>query len=297
MKLGFIGLGRMGKNMVYNLKDKGHSVIANNRSPKPVNEVKRKGIQTAYSIEELVRKLPKQKIIWLMVKSGKPVDLLISQLLPHLKKGDIIIDGGNSYFKDSIKRHNQLKKKNIHFLDCGTSGGMEGARRGACMMVGGNKAAFKKTERLFKDMCVKDGYGYMGNSGAGHFVKMVHNGIEYGMMSAIAEGMAAVRNSSKHFKTDIKTAAKVYAHGSIIESRLMSWFLTALNSKEFKSISGEVPKGETEDEMKHLEGISKMPILHQSRLMRIQSRKKPSFEGKAIAAMRNQFGGHAVKKK
>ena len=297
MKLGFIGLGRMGKNMVYNLTDKGHQVIANNRSPKPINEVKKKGIKTAYSIEELIIKLPKQKIIWIMVKSGKPVDLLISQLLPHLKKGDIIIDGGNSYFKNSIKRHNQLKKKNIYFLDCGTSGGMEGARHGACMMIGGNKAAFKKTETLYKDMCVKDGYGYMGTSGAGHFVKMVHNGIEYGMMSAIAEGMAAVGNSAKSFKTDINTAAKVYAHGSIIESRLMSWFLTALNSKEFKSISGEVPKGETEDEMKHLEQISKMPILHQSRLMRISTRKKPSFEGKAIASMRNQFGGHAVKKK
>ncbi|MEA2037356.1 MAG: decarboxylating 6-phosphogluconate dehydrogenase [Nanoarchaeota archaeon] len=296
MRIGFIGLGRMGKNMVLNLLEKKHQVVAYNRSSKKVKSVVRYGAEGAYSINELVSKLPAQKVIWLMIKSGKPVDLLISKILPFLKKGDIIIDGGNSYFKDSIRRYSYLKKKGISSLDCGTSGGMSGARYGACMMIGGDKAVFKKVERLFKDMCVRRGYGYMGNSGAGHFVKMVHNGIEYGMMGAIAEGMDTIRNHNPKFKTSLKKAAEVYANGSIIEGKLMNWLLTGMNSSDFKAIKGEVPYGETEDEMKKLEGISGMKILRQARLMREGTRKKASYMGKIIATLRNQFGGHAVKK-
>lgn len=293
MKIGFIGLGRMGESMVLNLLEKGHCVVAYNRSQKKVREIEGKGAEGAYSIEELVERLPQKKIIWLMVKAGKPIDLLISKLTPFLKKGDIILDGGNSYFKDSIRRCNSLKKKGIHFLDCGTSGGISGARHGACMMVGGDKKIFKKVEELFKDMCVKDGYGYMGEIGTGHFVKMVHNGIEYGMIGAIAEGMGAIR---KYSPGSLKEAVKVYAHGSIIEGRLMDWLLVGVSSPDFKAILGEVPYGETEDEMEKLERISEMPILHQARLMRVETRKKPSFQGKIISILRNQFGGHSVKK-
>jgi 6-phosphogluconate dehydrogenase len=295
MKLGFIGLGKMGSRMVLNLLDHKHKPIVFNRSPEPTKQLVKKGAIPSFSIQELTSKLPKQKIIWLMVPAGKPVDQNITQLLPYLNKGDIIIDGGNSFYKDSIKRYNMLMKKGIHFLDCGTSGGIDGARHGACMMIGGDKTTFKKIEILFKNLTVKDGYGYMGDSGSGHFVKMVHNGIEYGMMGAIAEGLDSIRKNSK--KTSLKEVAKVYSNGSIIESRLMSWTKKAIDTNQLSKIKGSVPKGKTEDEMKYLETISDTPILKAARKMRINSRKKPGFKGKVISAQRNQFGGHEVDKK
>lgn len=297
MKIGFIGLGRMGMNMVLNLLDHKHIVVANNRSHKPIEKAAKAGAIPAYSLEEMISKLPSQKVVWLMVKSGKPVDDLITKLVPLMKKGDIIIDGGNSFYKDSQRRYKQLKKKNISFLDCGTSGGMEGAREGACMMVGGDKTVFKKVEPLFKDMCVKNGYGFMGNPGAGHFVKMVHNGIEYGMMSAINEGFLAIEKHKKTFETDLKTVSEVYANGSIIEGRLMGWLDDSFKKKKYlDEISCIVPKGETEEEMMALEKIAHMPVLKEARLTRVRTRSGKVC-GKLIAAMRNQFGGHAVNKK
>lgn len=295
MKLGFIGLGRMGLNMVFNLVDSKHQVVAYNRSPEPTKEVAAYRAIPAYSLKELTDKLPSPKIIWIMIKSGQPVDDVITQLIPLLHKGDIIIDGGNSYFEDSKRRYAELKKKGIHFLDCGTSGGMEGARHGACMMIGGDREVFQKVEMLFKDMCVKDGYGYMGSAGAGHFVKMVHNGIEYGMMQAIAEGMQAVKNAP--FGTDMKTAINVYAHGSIVQSRLVDWLREAYTEGLVDKVEGTVPKGETEEEMEKLEGLAEMPVLHTARMMRVQTRAKPSYAGKLLAAMRFKFGGHKVVEK
>ena len=300
LKIGFIGLGRMGSNMVYNLLDHNYKPVVYNRSPEPTKKAARKKAIPSYSIPELIDKLPKQKIIWIMVPSGKPTESMINELIKYLKKGDIIIDGGNSYYKDSIKRHDRLKKLGIYFLDCGTSGGIEGARYGACMMIGGNKKIFKKIEPLFKDLTIKNGYGYMGKSGGGHFVKMVHNGIEYGMMGAIAEGLQSIENYKKQFDIDLSEAIKVYSHGSIISSRLVSWLEKAWKEDRYlKSIQGSVPKGETEDEMKKLERHKKvnMKILKQSILMRVKTRKHPSLAGKMIAAMRKEFGGHAVKKK
>jgi 6-phosphogluconate dehydrogenase len=295
MKLGFIGLGKMGHNMVLNLLDHKHKPVVLNRSPEPTKQLAKKGAIPSYSHEELSKLLPKQKIIWLMVPAGKPVDENIKQLLPHLSKGDIIIDGGNSFYKDSIKRYNLLKKRQIHFLDVGTSGGMEGARKGACMMIGGDKPIYNKAKQIFKDLTVKDGFGYMGPPGSGHFVKAVHNGIEYGFMGAIAEGLNNIKENSP--KTSLKEVAKVYSNGSIIESRLMSWTKKAIDTNQLAKIQGSVPKGKTEDEMKYLESISKMPILKAARKMRVKSRKKPNFKGKIISAQRNQFGGHEVIKK
>lgn len=293
MKLGFVGLGRMGYNMVLNLLEHKHTVVVNNRSPEPTQKAAKDGGVPSYSLQEMIEKLPFPKIIWLMVPAGKPVDYVISQCLPFLQKDDIIIDGGNSYFEDSQRRYKELRKRGIHFLDCGTSGGVSGARHGACMMVGGDEDTFKEVEALFRDMCVKDGYGYMGTSGAGHFVKMVHNGIEYGMMAAIAEGIQTIKEAP--FKIDLDTVVRVYAHGSIIQSRLLDWLQQALEQKNYlNKISGEVPKGETEEEMEKLEKIADMPVLHQARLMRIKTRTKPTYAGKLIAAMRNQFGGHSV---
>jgi len=297
MKIGFVGLGKMGKNMVLNLLESKHQIVAYNRSPEATEEVRRRGAIPSYTIKEVVNKLPKQKIVWLMVPAGKPVDSLIKELTKYLKKGDIIIDGGNSFYKNSIRRYNSLKKKGINFVDVGTSGGIEGARHGACMMIGGDKAVFKKIERLFRDMSVRDGYGYMGSSGAGHFVKMVHNAVEYGMMASISEGIQTIEKHKKSFGTDLKEVLKVYEHGSIVESRLISWLAKAWKEDSYlKEISGVVPKGNTEGEMEFLEKAANMPILRQARLMRVKTRKKPSLAGKMIAAMRNQFGGHAVNK-
>ncbi len=292
MKLGFIGLGRMGLNMVFNLIDNKHQVVAYNRSPEPIEEAADYGAIPAHSLQELIDILPSPKIVWIMIKSGPPVDDMIAQLVPLLNKSDIIIDGGNSYFEDSKRRYAELKKKGIHFLDCGTSGGMKGARHGACMMIGGEKEIFQKVEVLFQDMCVKEGYGYMGSAGAGHFVKMVHNGIEYGMMQAIAEGMQAVKNAP--FGTDVKTAINVYAHGSIVQSRLVDWLAEAYAEGLVDKVEGTVPKGETEEEMENLEGLAEMPVLHTARMMRVQTRSKPSYAGKLLAAMRFKFGGHKV---
>jgi 6-phosphogluconate dehydrogenase len=298
MKIGFIGLGRMGHAMVCNLMDHKHKVVAYNRSPDKTKKVARKGAIPAYSLEEVVKKLPKKKVIWLMIKAGSPVDMVISQLIPLLKRGDIIIDGGNSWFKDSQRRYEMLKKKGIKYFDCGTSGGIGGARNGACMMIGGDKKSFKHIEILFKDMCIKNGYGYMGSTGAGHFVKMVHNGIEYGMMGAINEGLLAVRKYAPEFGTEMREVAKVYANGSIIESHLMNWLWDAFQRKDYlDQITCDVPHGETEDEMKKLEKMAPMKVLHQARLMRQHSRSSKGVCGQYIAAMRNEFGGHKVNKK
>ena len=255
MKVGFIGLGRMGSNLVLNLHDHKHTPVVYNRTPATTKSFvrKHKGIPCAYSLSDLVQSLPTRKVIWIMITAGRPVDLTIEALLPHLSRGDIIIDGGNSYFEDSQRRAKALSKKGIHFLDVGTSGGVEGARHGACMMIGGEKKVYNYVKKVFSDSCVPGGQGYMGTSGAGHFVKMVHNGIEYGMMGAIAEGMDVIKDNAKKFGgTDLQTVAQVYSHGSIIESHLVTWMRDGMKSSYFKNLKGEVPKGETEEEMEKL---------------------------------------------
>ncbi len=295
-EIGFIGLGKMGANMVLNLLDKKYRVVVYNRSPESVKKISKSGAIPSYEIEEFVNKIKGKKIIWLMVTAGKPVDDVIDKLLPYLKKGDIIIDGGNSLYDNSIRRHKALKKKGISFLDCGVSGGIEGARKGASMMIGGDKKVFLKLNNLFKDMCVKNGYGYMGVGGAGHFVKGIHNGIEYGMMAALNEGMEAINKESKKFGINLKEVAKVFDNGSIIESRLTHWMFNSMRKPNYlDEISCSVPIGETEKEMKLLDKRFKMPILHQAHLMRLHSRKN-AVCGRLISAIRSEFGGHKVSK-
>ena len=298
MKIGLIGLGKMGFNLALNALENNQQIIAYDQIRDKIKNIAREGANPAYSIKELVDNLPEKKIIWIMVTAGKPVDEIILNISPYLKKEDIIIDGGNSYFEDSIRRYNELKKKGINFFDCGTSGGISGARHGACMMIGGDKGIFKEIEPLFRCMSVKEGYGYMGEAGAGHFIKMVHNGIEYGMMGAIGEGLEVIEKNKEKFNLDIKEVANVYAHGSIIEGKLMNWLLKAINDKEyFKSILGTVPQGETEKEMEKLSDMSNMPILEEAIKMRKKTRKKPRFSGKIVSALRNRFGGHKVERK
>jgi len=296
MKIGFIGLGRMGYNMCQNLLEKKHNLVVYDIDESPGTKLAGKGAYAASSVKEVIEKLPKPRVVWIMIPS-KFVDASLKEIIPLLSRGDIIIDGGNSFYKDSQRRYKALKKKGLSFIDVGTSGGISGARYGACMMIGGNKTSFKRTEKLYKDMCVKNGYGYMGESGAGHFVKGIHNAIEYGMMSALAEGFLAIEKQQPKLKTDLKTVAKVYAHGSIIESRLSTWLYESFMIPGFlKGISCEVPKGETEEEMKLLGKLSLMPVLHAARMMRVDSRKGKVC-GRLIAAMRNLFGGHKVIKK
>src|SRR3989344_8684829 len=220
MKLGFIGIGRMVFNMVLNMKDHKVEVVAYNRSPEPVKKIKKKGIRVAFSIDELMKKLPKQKIIWIMVTAGKPVDAVIKELLPYLNKNDIIIDGGNSFYKDSVRRYNYLKKKKIHFLDIGTSGGLSGARYGASLMIGGDKKIFKKIEPVCRAVSAKNGYAHVGPAGAGHFVKMVHNGIEYAILQAYADGFGLLCKGP-YKNLDLRKIAATWKNGSVIRGWLV----------------------------------------------------------------------------
>jgi 6-phosphogluconate dehydrogenase len=293
MKIGFIGLGRMGSAMVLNLLEHGHEVVVYNRDIKKARELEKSGAIVSESIENLVEHLPERKVVWIMVTSSA-VDSLLKEVITKLKDKDIIIDGGNSFYKDSQKRFKMLRKKGIGFLDVGTSGGIEGARHGACMMISGNKFDFMYCESLFASMCVENGYSYFGKSGNGHYVKMVHNGIEYGMMSALAEGLSAIKRHDNKIK--MEEVAKVYAHGSIIEGKLAKWLYEGLEDQELKKIKGKVPEGETENEMNELVKESNMKILEESIKMRKNSRSKDSYEGKLISLMRNKFGGHKVNK-
>ncbi|MFA7252415.1 MAG: decarboxylating 6-phosphogluconate dehydrogenase [Candidatus Paceibacterota bacterium] len=297
LKIGFVGLGRMGSNMVLNLLDHDYEVVVYNRTKEKMTETVNYGATPASTLSELVRLLPDRKVIWLMVNAGEALDQVLAELTPLLNAGDIVIDGGNSYYQDSQARYRKLKEKGISFMDCGTSGGMGGARHGACLMIGGDKESFDYIRNIFRDLAITDGFAYLGNSGAGHYVKMVHNGIEYGMMSALGEGFEVIKKSNLNI--DLKEVAKVYSHGSIVESKLMGWLAESFNEEGYlDSISGNVPKGETEEEMKKLlvEAGGVMPTLDVAIKVREQSRVSSSYTGKLISAMRNKFGGHKVNK-
>ena len=293
MKLGVIGLGKMGKNIVLNLLDHKYEVVVNNRSPEPINELKKYGAIPAYSPEEFTEKLSKQKIIWLMIPADS-VDKVISQLKPNLNKNDIIIDGGNSFYKDSIRRYNELSKLGIEFIDVGFSGGPNGARNGGCLMVGGKEN--KNLSKLFVDLSVKNGLQFFKSPGAGHFVKMVHNGIEYGMMQSIAEGFEILKNSK--YKLNLEKVAELYNHGSVIESRLIEWTNLAYKKygNELKEISGVAQEsGEGSWTVKTAKEMKiKSKVLEDSLKARRLSRKKPNYQGKVITALRSEFGGHKL---
>ncbi|MBS3102318.1 decarboxylating 6-phosphogluconate dehydrogenase [Candidatus Woesearchaeota archaeon] len=297
MKIGFIGLGRMGYNIALNLLDKKYEVVAHNRSPEPVREIARKGAIPAFTAEELCKKLPKPKIIWLMVTAGKPVDETIKKLLPCLQKDDILIDGGNSNFIDTVRRHGQLSKRGIHYLDCGTSGGLKGARYGACLTIGGNEKIFKKLEKLFKDIAAENGYLYTGPSGSGHFVKIVHNGIEYVMLEALGEGFDVL--NAGPYNLNFREIADVWSHGSIIRSYLTELAVEAFKKDpKLKKIRGVVGGGETGAWVAQYakKWNVAVPALETALKMRKLSSKKERFSGKVIAALRNEFGGHEVVK-
>ncbi|HEY9487016.1 MAG TPA: decarboxylating 6-phosphogluconate dehydrogenase [Chryseosolibacter sp.] len=298
MQIGLIGLGKMGYNLGMNMHQHKHEVLAYDLNQQTMATIKEKGVNTAASIQQLVNALKGRKIIWLMIPAGEAVDLTIQELLPLLQSGDILIDGGNSNYKDSVRRANQLGLQGIDFLDCGTSGGMEGALNGICAMIGGKKEAFAYCEPLIKDISVQNGYLYCGMSGAGHFVKMIHNGIEYGMMQSIAEGFEILHRSE--FDLDLRSVAGVWNHGSVVRSWLMELTENALSKDpKLESIKGVMhSSGEGKWTLETaLEKQIATPVIALSLLMRYRSQQEDTFSGKIIAALRNEFGGHAVEKK
>lgn len=290
-EIGFIGFGRMGLNMATHLVEEGYSVIGYNRSEEPRIEAAKVGVTIVTSLRELVENLSSPRVVWLMVSSNA-VDVVLDELMSLLSKGDTIIDGGNSFYKDSIRRHKELTDKGLNYLDCGTSGGMIGARYGASIMVGGKQEVFDTHEHIFKALAAKDGYARVGNEGAGHFVKMIHNGIEYGMMGAIAEGMSVIHAHEEQFGIKLEEVLKPYEHESIITSKLVSWLVEAYKEGQIDKIAGVVPKGETEEEMEHITTLGDVKVLEAALLQRKATREKESYIGKLVAAMRNQFGGH-----
>jgi 6-phosphogluconate dehydrogenase len=297
MQIGYIGLGKMGFGMAERMLEHGHKVVACNRSPDPIKKITEKGAEPAQSYEELVKKLDAPKFIWIMV-SHKAVDEVLDNLVHLLQEGDTIIDGGNSPYKDSMRRHKELKQKNINFLDVGVSGGPDGARNGACLMIGGDKTNYDKFETLWNDLSAPDGFGYMGRGGAGHFVKMIHNGIEYGMMQAIAEGFTIMKKSD--FALDLTQIADVYNHQSVVTSRLVGWLKTAFeqNGEDLNSISGTARQsGEGKWTMETAQELNiPTPIINGSVNFRLESENNPSYTGQIISALRNQFGRHNVSK-
>ena len=298
MQIGYIGLGKMGLSQVERLKEKGHDVVAYNRSEAPRIVAEDKGVKTVSSIKDLCGKLEGTKVIWLMV-SWQAVDGILDELLDNLNEGDIIIDGGNSPYKKTIERSKLLNEKHINFLDVGVSGGPSGARNGACLMVGGDKENYEKLLPLFTDMAIVGGIAYAGRSGAGHFVKMVHNGIEYGMMQAIGEGFEIMKKSD--FGLPLKDITELYNHGSVIESRLIGWLRKAFDehTEDLSGVSGEVAhSGEgqwTVETAKEL-GVP-VKVIEESLQFRQDSEGNPSYTGQVVSALRNQFGGHDVGKK
>jgi len=313
-QIGFIGLGKMGKNMVLRLLEKNWRVIVYDRDPRLKRELAKKGAISADSLEDLTQKLIFPRFIWVMVPAfvplggtsagrpaGSPVDEVLfgeEGLIHFLEKGDTVIDGGNSFYEDSIKRAKKLSKKRIKFLDVGVSGGPGGARTGACLMIGGEKRNFERLKPLFRDLATKNGFQLFPGAGAGHFVKMIHNGIEYGMMQSIAEGFNLMKNSP--FKLDLEKVADIYNHGSVVESRLIYWLKRAFkrHGQNLKAVSGKVSHtGEGEWTIK----IAKkwkmnIKVIEDSFQFRESSQKKPDYTGKILSALREQFGHHKVTK-
>ncbi|PEN42862.1 phosphogluconate dehydrogenase (NAD(+)-dependent, decarboxylating) [Bacillus wiedmannii] len=297
MRVGLIGLGKMGLNLGKNLMDHKHEVAAFDLNTSAVEEMKEYGATGVSSLRELVQSLESPRILWVMVPHAV-VDSVINEVTPLLSKGDILIEAGNSQYKESIRRYEQLKQDGIHFMDAGTSGGMEGARNGACYMIGGDQEAWDIVEPIFRDTAVENGYLYAGKAGSGHFLKMIHNGIEYGMMAAIGEGFEVLEKSE--FDYDYEKVSRVWNNGSVIRSWLMELTENAFSKDakldEIKGVMHSSGEGKWTVETA-LDLQTATPVIAMSLLMRYRSLDNDTFTGKVVAALRNEFGGHAVEKK
>jgi 6-phosphogluconate dehydrogenase len=295
MQLGMIGLGKMGLPMVHNGRDHGLEIVVFSEKTSKINDLAAEGIKGFSRLEAFVGALLPPRVAWLMIPAGAPVDTMISRLLPLLDSGDILIDGGNSWYQDSQRRHAQMRQAGVHFLDVGTSGGTEGARNGACLMIGGDREVYNRVEPVFKALSGRSGCAYLGESGSGHFVKMIHNGIEYGMMQAIGEGLEIMRHSPLRLELDKVTA--VWQRGSIVSGLLMDMTAAALaREPDLQSIEGVVAaSGEanwTVNEAVRL-GVA-TPTIAAALFARFKSQDQEKFAERSLAAMRREFGGHAV---
>jgi 6-phosphogluconate dehydrogenase len=295
MQIGIIGLGKMGYNLALNMHKNLFNVIAYDIAEATRKRLAEEKVTTVDSLETMAAAFTGKKIVWLMVPAGKIVDDTIDLLAPLLGKGDIIIDGGNSNYKDSLRRYESLLEKGIDFLDCGTSGGVSGALDGVCAMIGGKKEVFAECEPLFRAISLPDGYLYCGEAGSGHFVKMVHNGIEYGIMQSIAEGFDLMHHSG--YKLDYAAVAELWNHGSVIRSWLMELtrdaFLKDANLDKIKGVMNSSGEAKWMLESALDKGVA-TPVVALSLLMRYRSQEQDTFGGKVVAALRNEFGGHAV---
>jgi 6-phosphogluconate dehydrogenase len=299
MELGMVGLGKMGGFMTERLIRGGHRVIGFDRDPAVVQKLAEKGAVSANSLDNIISQLKPPRAIWLMVPAGDPVDQTIAALVPHLAPGDTIIDGGNSYYKDSVRRAAALAPKKINFVDCGTSGGVWGITEGYSMMVGGDADVVKRLSPIFETLAPgpDKGWGRVGPAGSGHFVKMVHNGIEYGIMQAYAEGLDLLRHK-KEFSLDLLQIGKIWQFGSVIRSWLLDLTVDALSKNPTLSgIEGYVTDS-CEGRWTVIEGVElgvPVPVISGALDMRFRSQDPEPFANKLLAMMRHEFGGHAVK--
>jgi 6-phosphogluconate dehydrogenase len=299
MELGMIGLGKMGGFMTERLIRGGHTVVGLDRDPIAVQRVVDKGAAGADSLEKLFGQLKPPRAIWLMVPAGNPVDQTIDSLLPHLQTGDTIIDGGNSYYRDSVRRAAALAEKKVGYVDCGTSGGVWGLTEGYSMMVGGDVDVVKRLAPIFQTLAPgpDKGWGRVGPAGAGHFVKMVHNGIEYGIMEAYAEGLDLLRHK-KEFDLDLLQVSKIWQFGSVIRSWLLDLTVDALSNNPKLEGIGAYVTDSGEGRWTVMEAVDlgvALPVISSSLDMRFRSQDPEPFANKLLAMMRHEFGGHAFK--
>lgn len=298
MKVGIIGLGKMGLNLSLNLKENKVEVQGYDKSKVVREEAAKENITVKDSIEELLNDLSDERVILLSTPAGEITNKLVKLLVDHLNPGDILVDAGNSNYKDSVKNYELAQGKGIEFLDCGTSGGMEGARNGACLMVGGKKEAFDKVEGIFEKLACKNGYLYTGNPGSGHYLKMIHNGIEYGMMQAIGEGFDILNASVYDY--DFEKVASIWNHGSVIRSWLMELaeegFKQDPNLERIRGVIDASGEGKWTIE-EALDLNVPVPVIANSLFVRSASKVNDSFSAKVVSTMRHQFGGHEVAEK
>jgi 6-phosphogluconate dehydrogenase len=296
MRVGFVGLGRMGANMVRRLVRDGHEVVAYNRTPEKTREIMTEGVDGAFSLEELVTKLAAPRAVWVMVPAGDATEAMIAELMELLAPGDTIIDGGNTNFHDDVRRHAMVAAKGLKYVDAGTSGGVWGLQVGYCMMVGGDRDAVEPLEPVFRTLAPPDGYAHVGGPGAGHYVKMVHNGIEYGLMQAYAEGLEIMHAGD--YDLDLAQIAGIWRYGSVVRSWLLDLLHDALSKnpdfegiKDWVADSGE-GRWTVQEAIDH---DVPAPVITLSLQARFRSRQDASYGAKVLAALRNEFGGHAVK--
>jgi 6-phosphogluconate dehydrogenase len=297
MQIAIIGLGRMGMNMAKRLLLGGHEVVAFNRTPSKTDQLVKEGAIGAYSLSEVVEKLSHPRTIWIMLPAGSTVDEYINQLKEILSTNDIVIDGGNTFYKDDIRRADRLVEKGIKFMDAGVSGGIWGLKVGYCLMIGGEKKTYQYLEPIFRTLAPKEGYLHCGPNGAGHFVKMVHNGIEYGMMQAYGEGFDILEASPYSGSLDYAAISHLWNQGSVVRS----WLLELMENAFAKDATLSDIKGYVEDSgegrwtvQQAIETGVSAPVIALSLMRRFRSQVEDSFSDRVVAALRREFGGHAV---